>query len=170
MDLECIDSEFRVVEVKVDEEMPGFGDSLLLRFKESSPFEVYNHTHRVPKSGKTVVGLLRGEGVKVLDSGRRGLRVKNRQASAVGKIALLESWEENLDEGVMRGSKMISKTTKKRAYMLVVDCKGFYVIVEREYMRSDPKNGTRVLVENIRDLTNNPKNTLKSCYLGSDIC
>jgi len=170
MDLECIDSEFKVVEAKIEEEMPGFGDNLLLRFKESSPFEVYNHTHKIPESGKKMFGLLRGEDVKILDSGRRGLSVRNRQASAVGKIALFESWEENVEEGVMRGGKMISKTSKKRAYMLIVDCKGFYVIVDREYMRSVPKKGTRVLIEKIRDLTNHPKNIFKSCSYGADIC
>ncbi|MBI4894797.1 MAG: hypothetical protein HY833_03625 [Candidatus Aenigmarchaeota archaeon] len=170
MDPEYIDSEFKVVEVRLEDEMPGFGDYLLLRLNDSAPFEVYNQTHKIPKKGMKILGLLRGDGVRILESGKRGLIVKNREASAVGKIVKFESWTENLQEGVMRGNRMFSKTTKKKAYTLIVNCNSFYVIVEREYMKFAPKKDMRVRVEKIRDLTNNPKNVLKSCVYGSDIC
>lgn len=170
MDPEFIDSEFKVVEVRLEEEMPGFGDYLLLRLKGSAPFEVYNQTHRIPEKGKNIFGLLRGEDVRTVKSGKRGLTVRNKEASAVGKIVRFESWAENLQEGVIRGDKIISRTSKKRAYMLIVDCKGFHVIVEREYMRPAPKKGMRVHIGKIRDLTNNPKNVIDSCSYGPDVC
>jgi hypothetical protein len=170
MDPEFIDSEFKVVEVRLEDEMPGFGDYLLLRLNGSAPFEVYNQTHRIPKRGKNILGLLRGEGVKVLESGKRGLFVKKKEASAVGKIVKFESWTENVQEGVMRGDRMVGKTVRKKAYTLIVNCNSFYVMVEREYMKFAPRRDMRVRIERIRDLTNNPKNVVISCSYGSDVC
>lgn len=146
------ETEFKVVDMKPEEEMPGFGDYLLLRMKGSSPFEVYNYTHDRVKKGDTLSGLLEGFEVSRLKSGRRGMRIDNRRASAVGKIVEVESWTENLQECTVRGARMRCGFRKVTAYRLLVDCKYFFVIVNRDAPGFRPKKGDRVLVGRINNI------------------
>jgi len=145
-------TEFKVVEVKADEELPGFGDYLLLRMGNSSPFEVYNYTHERLKKGDVFSGLLEGFGVSKVKSDKRGMRINKRHASAVGKIVELESWKENVQECTVADRKMRCRIRKAVVYRMLIDCKYFFVIVSRDSPSFKPKKGDRVSVRSIENV------------------